>query len=80
MRRKEIPLRDKLILGPIDKYILYDRFPWKLMIHLLLILFTSMQVMYLAKTLSSYRTYEMTQWNNLFLQTDIENSPFDTQK
>ncbi len=53
----EIPLEDKIILGPIDKYIKYskavlvkvkyhlDRFPWKLTIHLLLIVFTTMQVL-----------------------------------
>ena len=39
-----ISLKDKIVLGPIDRYKKYNHFPWKFIIHILLIAVTSMQV------------------------------------
>ena len=41
---KEISLKDKLVLGPIDNYKKYNQFPWQLMLHIILICITSFQV------------------------------------
>ena len=59
-REPDIPLKDKIVLGPIDKYIKYskkealdffaDRFPWKLMIHLFLIALTTAEVLLMLQT------------------------------
>ena len=38
-------MRDKIVLGPIDRYKKYDHFPWKFIVHIMLILVTSMQVL-----------------------------------
>ena len=32
LKRNHMPLKDKLILGPMEKYKMYNRFPWKLLI------------------------------------------------
>ena len=40
-----ISLKDKIVLGPIDRYKKYNHFPWKFIIHILLIVITSMQVL-----------------------------------
>jgi hypothetical protein len=40
----EIPLKDSLFLSPIEKYKIYGRFPWKLIIHILLVIATTSQV------------------------------------
>ena len=44
MENKQIPLKDKLYLSPIDKYRLYGRFPVKMILHFLLIIATASQV------------------------------------
>jgi hypothetical protein len=60
---KHMPLKDKLILGPIDKYRIYskinnkltnyiDRFPWKMMISFLIVVFSTTQVEVLIKNTS----------------------------
>jgi len=33
--------KDSIVLGPIDKYLKYNIFPWKFMVHLLLMFFTT---------------------------------------
>jgi len=40
---KPIPIKDKINLGPIEKYIKYDKFPIKLTLHLLLLLFITIE-------------------------------------
>ncbi len=42
--KKEIPIRDNLFLSPIEKYKFYGRFPWKMIIHMLLVILTTTQV------------------------------------
>lgn len=37
-----MPLKDKISLGPIDKYTIYNRFPYKLTMHILLLILTSL--------------------------------------
>jgi len=42
--KKDMPLKDKLFLSPIEKYKFYGRFPWKMFIHLLLVILSTTQV------------------------------------
>lgn len=42
--RKDMPLKDNLFLSPIEKYKFYGRFPWKMVIHLLLVILSTTQV------------------------------------
>jgi hypothetical protein len=39
-----IPLRDQIILGPIDRYKKYHKFPWKFLLHIFLLFITSIQI------------------------------------
>ena len=41
---KPLPLKDTLFLSPIDKYKIYGRFPWKMIIHILIVIATAAQV------------------------------------
>ena len=36
-KTEPISLRDRIVLGPIDRYKKYNHFPWKLLIHILLV-------------------------------------------
>jgi hypothetical protein len=37
-----MPLKDKISLGPIEKYTIYNRFPYKLLLHIMLLIMTSL--------------------------------------
>ena len=39
---RSMPLKDKISLGPIEKYTIYNRFPYKLTLHILLLLLMSL--------------------------------------
>lgn len=39
-----IPLKDSLFLSPIEKYKIYGRFPWKMIIHIFIVIVTTAQV------------------------------------
>ena len=79
-------LRSKVILGPIDKYKYYskhsilfqyshlmivDRFPWKLLIHILLIILSSAQVLILVDRTGDYSRIQEVQWIHIFLNGSV---------
>ena len=37
----KLPLKSKVILGPVDRYFYYGTFPWKFTVHLLIVLVSS---------------------------------------
>lgn len=41
---RKMPLKDKISLGPIEKYTIYNRFPYKLSLHIMLLVLTSLIV------------------------------------
>ena len=41
---KNIPVKDTLVLTPLEKYKIYGRFPYKLFVHIMLIISTTIQV------------------------------------
>lgn len=44
-QRKKTAFKDSLVLGPIDKYVKYGRFPWKFVVHIVLMALTAWQVL-----------------------------------
>ena len=44
MSKKEIPPEDKIVLSPIEQYIVYGKFPYFMIIHILLLVFNTLQV------------------------------------
>lgn len=41
---RRMPLKDKISLGPIEKYTIYNRFPHKLSLHILLLILMSLTI------------------------------------
>ncbi len=39
-----MPMRDKIALGPLEKFVRYGKFPFKLIVHMLLLIFLSIEV------------------------------------
>jgi hypothetical protein len=50
----DIPIKDKILLGPIDKYRKYNRFPWKFLLHNLALIMTTGQVLLICMENSNF--------------------------
>lgn len=66
-KKQEIPLVDKILLGPIDKYRKYNRFPWKFLLHIIMIIITTFQVLYVTTYSSNFAYNARLYWNFLFM-------------
>ena len=63
-------------LSPIKRYEKYGRFPWKLVVSLLLTIFTTCQVLLIVNKSTSYAYSQYALWNSLFLNHNIQGSTF----
>lgn len=54
MDKENIPIKDTLYLSPIDKYKIYGRFPWKMILHFLLVIGTSAQAILIINSTTQY--------------------------
>ena len=52
------------MLGPIDRYKKYNHFPWKLILHMMLIAVTSFQVMSIVAIQTDFAYNSKTQYYN----------------
>lgn len=50
----KLSLKDRIYLNPIEKYKYHGKFPWKLVIHILLLVFTSAQAVLILGSLTQY--------------------------
>ena len=50
----DIPLIDKITLGPLEKYQKYNRYPYKMIVHILLVIMTTIQVLATIQTDTGY--------------------------
>jgi hypothetical protein len=50
----EMPLLDKITMGPIEKYQKWNRYPWKMVVHIMLIALTTLQVVITIESDSNY--------------------------
>ena len=51
---QEIPPEDKVTLSPLDKYRIYGKFPLNMIVHILLIVFTTIQAMIILAAFTDY--------------------------
>jgi hypothetical protein len=67
----EMPLKDTIFLSPIEKYKIYGRFPYKMIIHILLVLVTTSQgIMTIAETTQYTRAQERLFYNFFVADSD----------
>jgi hypothetical protein len=67
-------LKDRLYMSPLQKYEVYGKFPWKLVLQVLLITFTTCQTLLIANQSTTYSYSQYTLWNKLFLNKDVQGS------
>lgn len=78
---RKMPLKDKISLGPLEKYTLYNRFPFKLSIHLCLMILTSVLIMISVMANQSYLRSQQYVWYKKFLDIDVPvNDDFNREK
>ena len=64
--------KDNLILGPIDKYVKYNIFPYKFLIHIMLMFLTAWQIIMQIAPQTTYEAQFNLILNQIFLTTDPE--------
>lgn len=69
-------------MGPIKKYTMYNRFPWKMMVHIFLLVFVTTLIILQIDTSGSYSRSELGIFYRMFIDSeiDISKSTFDTFK
>jgi hypothetical protein len=82
---RKMPLKDKISLGPIDKYVIYNRFPFKLTLHIILLILTSLIVSTnVQQNQAQLRAQQFVWYKKFLLNQDGEDVPtmddFNRQK
>ena len=54
MSKKEIPPEDKIVLSPLDQYVIYGKFPYFMVIHIVLLVFNTLQVSIILSEFNEY--------------------------
>ena len=70
VQQRHRSIKDTLILGPIDKYVKYGMFPYKFVIHIILLLLTAWLVLSNIWYEATYSAQLEQNLNYLFLSTD----------
>lgn len=71
----EMPINDKITLSPIDKYRIYGKFPWKMLIHIMLILATTMQAIVVINATTDYCRGQERVYYNIFISDSEKEDP-----
>lgn len=70
----KMPLKDSLFMSPIDKYKLYGRFPWKMIIHILLVIATTAQAILIIANTTKYTRSQERLFYNIFVSDSDKTS------
>ena len=66
----EIPPEDKISLSPLDKYRIYGKFPYHMIIHILLLVFNSIQVVIVLSEFTDYFRAQEKSFINALISDD----------
>ena len=73
----EIPPEDKITLSPLDKYRIYGKFPFHMIIHIILLVFNTIQAMIILSEFTDYfRAQEKSFLNVLISEDSKENTGY----
>ena len=67
-----IPLKDKIQLGPIAKYRKYNRFPWKMLLHIVIVMLATLQVIMIINSSGSYSRRFEKSFYFLFMDSEVD--------
>ena len=73
----EIPPEDKITLSPLDQYRIYGKFPYHMIIHIILLVFNTLQAMIILPAFTDYfRAQEKSFINALINEDSKENAEY----
>ena len=62
-----MPLKDRISLGPLDKYTIYNKFPYKFTLHLVLALLMTMTIFVQVQTNQAQQRSQILVWYKKFM-------------
>ena len=77
---ERVPLIDKITYGPIRKYKVYNRFPWKMVIHIALLIVVTAQIILVIDSSGSYSRSEQAFFYRMFLNDELGLEDVDFEK
>ena len=72
--------KSRVLLGPLKKYKIFGRFPLEFMLHILLVLFTSTQLLVLNKTNNVYSVAQRIAFYKIFLDEEFDLSEVNLER
>jgi len=66
-KKKVQPLVDKITLDPLEKYVKYDKYPTKMLIHVVLLALATAQILLVVNYTGGYARTAMRVWFRNFL-------------
>eukprot|EP00344_Euplotes_crassus_P009399 CAMPEP_0197016180 /NCGR_PEP_ID=MMETSP1380-20130617/77239_1 /TAXON_ID=5936 /ORGANISM="Euplotes crassus, Strain CT5" /LENGTH=154 /DNA_ID=CAMNT_0042442733 /DNA_START=6 /DNA_END=466 /DNA_ORIENTATION=+ len=76
----QMPMLDRVILGPLKKFQKYNHFPYKLVAHILLMIICTAQVILVIGSSGSYSRSQQNLFYRLFLDDEFESEDPATEK
>lgn len=67
MTGRSMPLKDRIDLGPLDKYTVYNKFPYKMALHILLTILMTMTIFVQVQTNQAQQRSQILVWYQKFL-------------
>ena len=64
---ESMPLRDRLYMPPIERYEKYGKYPWRLIIDVLLLAFTTCQLLLVVTPNNLYARNQLKLWEKVFV-------------
>ena len=72
MSKKQIPPEDKIVLSPVEKYVIYGKFPYFMIIHILLLVFNTLQVTIIISEFNEYFRAQEKSFLNTLVSTSAK--------
>jgi hypothetical protein len=76
----DMPLIEKITLGPIEKYQKWNRYPWKMIIHMFIIVMTSLQVLITLQADTNYSRNQGRLLHRIFLTPEGEDDDLSDRR
>ena len=67
MQMEGMPLRDRLYMLPVERYEKYGKYPWRLLIDVLLLVFTTAQLLIIVTPSNLYAQNQLSLWKKVLV-------------
>eukprot|EP00347_Sterkiella_histriomuscorum_P022333 403330850 len=75
----QIPLNDQIRMGALQKYKKYNLFPWKMIVHLIIVFLTTLQILAVVETTGGYSLTQSNLFYYSFLNSEGDDAQYNKQ-